>query len=82
MQKGYQSHEQFILAILHHLSKWNLLVSFGVINAVLTKETLSEGVHQWVMKNSNLIHGHNSFVVDSLMRYFDCGLKLKLLLTY
>jgi hypothetical protein len=63
LEKGYQSSESLVVAVLNSLFKWNSLVSFGVVDAVMTLETSSKDIEQWVMENSTL-HEHSSFVVD------------------
>jgi hypothetical protein len=61
--KTDQSAEALLLTVFSHLSKWNSLVSFGVVDIVMTPETLEKGLRQWVLENSSL-RDHNSFVTD------------------
>ena len=61
--KGYKSAESLILVVLRSLCKWNSLVSFGVVNAVMSEEILSTNIQQWVLENSSL-EDRNSFIVD------------------
>ena len=61
LENGYQSAESLILAVLNCLSKWNSLISFGAVDAVMTEETLSKDLRQWVIENS-ILNEHSSFV--------------------
>jgi hypothetical protein len=63
LEKGYESCESLILAILKSLSKWNSLISFGVVNAVMAEQILSKDIQQWVMENLTL-NENRIFVVD------------------
>jgi hypothetical protein len=69
LEKGYQSSESLILAVLKYLSQWNFLVSFGVVDIVMTKEILSKDIQQWVLENSTL-HKRKSFFVDYVDNIF------------
>jgi hypothetical protein len=63
LEKGCQPSEPLILSTLSYITKCNSLISFGVVNAVMTQEILSKDIQQWVMEHSTL-HDHNSFIVD------------------
>jgi hypothetical protein len=64
LRKSHLFSNPLIVTVLNSLSKWNSLVSFGVVDAVLTEETLSKGIKQWVMENSTLHEDPNSFAAD------------------
>jgi hypothetical protein len=63
IEKSEQSAKLLILAVFNHLSEWNSLVSFGVVDVRLTQEILSKDLYQWVLENS-ILHNENSFIVD------------------
>ena len=63
LKSRYHSAELLILTLLHSLSKWNSLVSFGVVDALITEEVLSNDIQQWVLENSTMVDC-SSFIVD------------------
>ncbi len=69
LDKRDQTAESLILAVLNSLSKWNSLVSFGIVDVLMKEETLSKGIQQWVMENS-ILHEHTSFAVDYTNKTF------------
>ena len=69
LEKGYQSSESLILSVLKYLSEWNSLISFGVVDIVMTEQIFSKDIQQWVLHNSTL-HEHKSFFVDYVDNIF------------
>ncbi len=51
------------MTVLKYLSKWNCLISFGVVGNELTKSIASKNLQQWILNNSTL-QELNSFIVD------------------
>jgi hypothetical protein len=69
LEKGYESSELLILAILNSLPDWNSLVTFGVVNAVIPEEISSKDIQQWVMDNS-ILNEDVPFAVDYTNKIF------------
>ena len=47
----YGNLELLIIYVLNHLSEWNSLISFSILDAKLTDETLTKSIHEWVSEN-------------------------------
>ncbi|CAF0817969.1 unnamed protein product [Adineta steineri] len=61
--KDYKASELTILDILKYLPNCHCLISFGIVDIIITKELVSKDIHRWILENSTL-YDYKPFFVD------------------